>query len=55
MCAVEYLYRTRDCEFARRAVASTNEDLSNVAQAVIENRLKTPQWMDRTSTKCTEG
>ena len=46
MCAVEYLYRTRDCNFAREVVKSTNKELKSVALAVIKNDFpKTPKWM----------
>ena len=36
MCAVEYLYRTRDCDFAREVIKSSNKELSGVAHAVIK-------------------
>ena len=39
-CAVEYLYRSRDSEFAKTLVNSTNGELSSVAHAVVENPLK---------------
>ena len=39
MCAVEYLYHTRDHEFAKIAVNSVNKELSGVAFAVINNKL----------------
>ena len=39
MCAVEYLYHTRDLEFAKIAVNSVNKELSGVAYAVINNKL----------------
>ena len=46
-CAVEYLYRSRDREFAKMLVNSTNGELSSVAYAVVENNyLKSPKWMD---------
>ena len=46
-CAVEYLYRSRDREFAKMLVNSTNGELSSIAYAVIENNyLKSPKWMD---------
>ena len=54
MCAVEYLYRTRDCDFAREVINSANKELRSVAHAVITNRLKMPKWMNITSDKCTE-
>lgn len=53
MCAVEYLYRTRDCKFARMVVKSTNKKLSGVAHAVIANKFfKKPKWMKGKYTKC---
>ena len=55
MCAVEYLYRTRNCEFAKIVVNSTNKELSGVAHAVITNALKRPKWMNIASPKCTEA
>ena len=39
-CAVEYLYQTRDREFAKMLVTSTNHELSSIAYAVVENPLK---------------
>ena len=39
MCAVEYLYRTKDQSFARIAVDSADDELSGVAHTVIENIL----------------
>ena len=55
MCAVEYLYRNRDCEFAKLLVDSANRELSSIARAVVENAsdfLKTPKWMNIPHTKC---
>ena len=52
MCAVEYLYHTRDCKFAKMVINSVNKELSSVAHAVITNM---PKWMNITSTKCTDG
>ena len=47
MCAVEYLYHTRDYEFAEIAVNSVNKELSGVAHAVINNKLiKRPKRMN---------
>ena len=54
-CAVEYLWRTRDCEFAKLSVSSTNRELSSIARAVVENAtdfLKAPKWMKIPHTKC---
>ena len=46
-CAVEYLYQSRDREFAKMLVNSTNGELSSIANAVVENNyLKSPKWMD---------
>ena len=54
MCAVEYLYRTRDCDFARRVIKSPNKELSIVARAVIKNDFPiTPKWMH--ITPCTQS
>ena len=39
-CAVEYLYRSRDREFAKTLVNSTNGELSSVAHAVVDNPFK---------------
>ena len=39
-CAVEYLHRSRDREFAKTLVNSTNGELSSVAHAVVESPLK---------------
>ena len=47
MCAVEYLLRTRNCDFARKVVKSTNKELRNVARAVLQNDFpKTPKGMN---------
>ena len=52
-CAVEYLYRTRDCEFAKKLVNSANGELSSVARAVVDNDfLKSPKWMDTPRKNC---
>ena len=49
MCAVEYLYRTRDCEFAKMVAKSINRELRSVAHAVINNKFpKTPKWLRNT-------
>ena len=46
-CAVKYLYRSRDSEFAKILVKSTNSKLSSMARAVVENNLpKAPKQMD---------
>ena len=46
-CAVEYLYRSRDRQFAEVLVNSTNGELSSIAYAVVENNyLKLPKWMN---------
>ena len=39
-CAVEYLYHSRDREFAKTLVNSTNGELSSVAHAVVDNLFK---------------
>ena len=51
MCAVDYLYRTRDCKFAKEIVSSNNIKLSSVAHAVIKKN-KLPKWMKMTRTNC---
>ena len=46
-CAVEYPYHSRDREFAKMLVNSTNDELSSIANTVVENNyLKSPKWMD---------
>jgi len=47
-CAVDYLYRTRDCEFAKKLVNTTNGELSDVARMIYENNfpIKMPKWHD---------
>ena len=52
MCAVEYLYHTRDCNFAKMMINSANKELKSVAHAVITNRLKMPKRMNVTSNGC---
>ena len=52
MCAVEYLYHKRDCNFAKMVINSANKELKSVAYAVITNRLKMPKWMNVTSIEC---
>ena len=53
-CAVDYLYRTRDCEFAKRVVNATNGELSDVARMIVENNfpIRAPKWMDIPRKKC---
>jgi len=54
MCAVEYLHRTRNCDFARKVVISTNKELSSVARAVLKNDFpKAPKGMN--ITRCSYG
>ena len=54
MCAIEYLYHTRNCDFAEKVLNfSANEELSSVAHAVLANKLRTPTWMGTNSTNCT--
>ena len=36
-CAVEYLYRSRDNQFAKTLINSTDGELNRIAHAVIEN------------------
>ncbi|XP_065910554.1 uncharacterized protein [Dysidea avara] len=51
-CAVDYLYRTRDCEFAKMLVNATNAELSDVARMIVENNfpIRVPRWMNTTTT-----
>ena len=53
-CAVDYLYRTRDCEFAKMLVDSTNGELSDVARMIANNRfpIKVPKWFNINRPKC---
>lgn len=52
-CAVEYLYNTRDCKFAKMLVNSANSELSGIARAIVENEsLKLPKWKGISRTKC---
>jgi len=51
MCAIDYLYRTRDCKFAKKVVSSNNMELSSVGHAVIKKN-KLPKWMKLTRTNC---
>jgi len=53
-CAVDYLYRTRDCEFAKSLVDSTNGELSDVARMIANNKfpIKVPKWSNIASTTC---
>ena len=39
-CAVDYLYRTRDCEFARSVLDITTGELNDVARMIVENNAK---------------
>ena len=59
MYAVEYLYHTRDCEFAEMIVNSlsySNGELIGVAHAILENDfLKTPKWMNIAHSRCKEN
>ena len=55
MCAVEYLYRTGDCKFAKKVATATNKELSGVARAILKNIFfKKPKRMHLKDTKCTE-
>ena len=57
-CAMEYLYHTRDCEFAEMLVNSlnyVNEELIIVARGIINDFLKTPKWMKISHSKCTKN
>lgn len=49
-CAVEYLFRTGDCKFAKVAVNSANTELRSIAQAVTKDKF--PKKMKRMHTKC---
>ena len=53
-CAVDYLYRTRDCEFAKSLLDSTNGELSDVARMIAENNfpIKVPKWSNVTRSNC---
>ena len=47
-CAVDYLYRTRNCEVARRLVDVANGELSDVAHMIAEDNfpIKIPKWAE---------
>lgn len=51
-CAVDYLYRTRDCEFAKMLVKASNTELSDVANMIVNNTfpIRVPRWMNTTIT-----
>ena len=53
-CAVDYLYRTRDCEFAKSLLDSTNGELNDVARMIAENNfpIKVPKWANVERTNC---
>ena len=52
-CAVEYLYRSGDCKFAKMLVKSaTNAELSGIAHGFIENTFKKPKWINNGRRKC---
>lgn len=47
-CAVDYLYRTRDCKFAKELLNTTNGELNDVARMIFENNfpIRRPRWSD---------
>ena len=51
---MDYLYRTRDCAFAKRMVNATNGELSDVARMIVGNNfpIRAPRWMNIKRTKC---
>ena len=53
-CAVDYLYRTRDCAFAKSLVDSTNGELSDVARMIANNKfpIKVPKWSNIAGSNC---
>ena len=51
-CAVEYLYRSGDCKFAKMLVNSANGELNGIAHAFVENEFKKPKWMINGRRKC---
>ena len=53
-CAVDYLYRTRDCEFAKSLLDSTNGELNDVARMIAKNNfpIKVPKWLNITRSNC---
>ena len=53
-CAVDYLYRTRDCEFAKSLLDTTNGELNDVARMIAENNfpIKVPRWSNVARTNC---
>ena len=56
-CAVDYLYHTRDCEFAKRMANATNGELSDVALMIAQNEFpicaprsaSDPRWSPMTT------
>ena len=52
MCAVEYLYRTRDCKFANKALKFSSRELRGVARAIIDNKMPIAKWMNAKHTTC---
>ena len=51
-CAVQYLYRTGDCEFAKMLESSFTGELGSIAHAFVDNDLKRPKWMHNGHKKC---
>ena len=53
-CAVDYLYRSRDCEFAASLLDITVGELNDVARMIHENNfpIKVPKEMNITRTNC---
>ena len=53
-CAVDYLYRTRDCEFAKSLLDSTNGELNDVARMIAKNKfpIKVPKWLNVNRSNC---
>ena len=53
-CAVDYLYRTRDCEFAASLLDTSVGELNDVARMIHENNfpIKVPKELNVTRTNC---
>ena len=53
-CAVDYLYRTRDCAFAASLLDTSVGELNDVARMIHENNfpIKVPKEMNITRTNC---
>ena len=51
-CAMQYLYRTGDCDFAKMLESSYTGELSSIAHALVENDFKRPKWMLNGHKRC---